>query len=85
VHYFTSTIHSVPPISVWLRNRDPNGREPAGIPQQRQLKYGIGVLWASIHPRYRSETRDFNVAVLGLTWPLQFNANLYPVKELSQK
>ena len=67
------------PITVWLRNRDPNGRQPAGIPEERQLTYGIGVLWASIHPQYRIDTRDYNVAVLGLTWPLQFNANLYPV------
>lgn len=86
--------------TVWLRSRDPVGREPAGIPEKRQLKYGVGVLWVSLHPSYDPKTQESNIAILvnlgmnyfelnifmflleklqGLTWPLQFNANLYQI------
>jgi len=50
--------------TVWLRNRDPVGREPSGIPEKRQLKFGVGVLWVSLHPSYDRKTQENNIAIL---------------------
>ena len=55
------------------------GKDPAGIPEIRHKRFGVAVLFVSIHPSFRKATRESNVAILTLTWPLQFNANLYQI------
>ena len=64
---------------VWLKDRDPNGRILSGIPSARQYKYGVGVLWVAVHPSFRQDSREHNIALVVTMWPLQFNAFTYPI------
>ena len=64
---------------MWLKDRDPNGRIVSGIPMDRQSYYGVGVLWVAVHPSFRQESLEHNVALVVTLWPLQFNAFTYSI------
>ncbi len=58
-------------ILVWLKDQDPHG--------YKAKDEFVGVLWISIHPSFKKSTREYNLAILGLTFPLQFHAHMYQI------
>jgi hypothetical protein len=56
------------------------GKKVAGIHDYNHHHgNGVGVLWIALHPSFELSTREFNLAVVGLTYPLQFHAHLYQI------
>ena len=52
-------------------------------PLDRTIKFDedkvADVLWIALHYNYNKKTREYNIAVVGLTYPLQFHAHLYQI------
>ena len=58
-----------------MKNKDPLGKPFAGLYQSGH----VDVLWISLHPNFDKKTREYNIAILGLSYPLQFHAHLYQI------
>ena len=59
---------------VWLKNKDPLDKALKSMDDDH-----AEVLWIALHKNFDKKTRNYNIAVVGLTYPLQFHAHLYQI------